>query len=121
MTRLAILRGEGHHRQPTWGGHADCCSVVDTLNTNKREGRCLAANITPICLIHIKLRLEKASTNPVFYFFLLNNFNHSSISSEDNSLSPEDLRFDGSPLIGWKNPLSWLANSSDEATSACTV
>ena len=22
--RPAILRGEGHHRQPTWGGHADC-------------------------------------------------------------------------------------------------
>ena len=46
MTRLAILRGEGHHRQPTWGGHADCSSVVDTLDTNK--GR---AGVLPLIYI----------------------------------------------------------------------
>jgi len=46
MTRLAILRGEGHHRQPTWGGHADCSSVVDTLDTNK-----MRAGVSPLIYI----------------------------------------------------------------------
>jgi hypothetical protein len=46
LTRLAILRGEGHHRQPTWGGHADCSSVVDTLDTNKRR-----AGVLPLIYI----------------------------------------------------------------------
>jgi hypothetical protein len=43
--RLATLRGEGHHRQSTWGGMRTVSTVVDTVDTNKREGRCLVANI----------------------------------------------------------------------------
>ena len=67
MTRLAILRGEGHHRQPTWGGHADFSSVADTLDTNKREGRCLVTNIHPIYPIHINLELEKGCTSHLIF------------------------------------------------------
>lgn len=59
MTRLTTLRGEGHHRQSAWGGHAGWLSVVDTLDTSKREGRCLVANIHLIGLDNINGGLEK--------------------------------------------------------------
>ncbi len=87
LTRLTTLRGEGHHRQSTWGGHAGCLPVVDTLYTSKREGRCLSANIHLIYPHNINLALEKADTNCLFYVSSPNNFNHSFNSSCDISFS----------------------------------
>ena len=69
MTRLAILRG----RDTTVSQHGGVMRTVvrwfDTLDTNKREGRCLVANIHPIYPNQINLRLEKGST--IFFFLLL--------------------------------------------------
>src|SRR5512140_3643490 len=109
-TWLATLRGEGHHRQPTWGGHADCFSVVDTFNTSKREGRCLGANIHPNCPDNIRLRLEKERTiHPLF----LNNFSHSASSSSVISWSPAACS------LPRDIPFSCAANSSEVTTFAC--
>lgn len=62
MTRLATLRGRDTTVSQHGGGMRAVFTVADTLDTSKREGRCLGRNIHLICPNKIRFGLEKGCT-----------------------------------------------------------